>query len=87
MEREEKVTVKTCTLKNLCFRKKVLFLIICGKNLTDACIGYTFLTDAFASIASAWIRPCSIRAFTPDASHQTFHTIETPVDLTLARPV
>ena len=38
--------------------QKVVFLIICFKNLTDASIGYFFLTDAFASIASAWIRPC-----------------------------
>ena len=61
MEREEKVTLlKRVHLKILVFEKKVLFLIICGKNLTDACIGYIFLTDAFASIASAWIRPCPL---------------------------
>ena len=50
--------VKMCTLKIFVFSQKVLFLIIFGKNLTDACIGYFFLTDAFAPIASAWIRPC-----------------------------
>ena len=41
------------------FSQNVLFLIICGKILTDECIGNIFLTDAFASIASAWIRPWS----------------------------
>ena len=39
------------------FSQKVLFLVIGGKNLTDECIGNFFLTDAFASIASARIRP------------------------------
>ena len=48
------------TAFNTCTSQKVVFLIICGKNLTDACIGHFFLTDAFASIASAWIRPWAI---------------------------
>ena len=55
---EEKVTLSEFI--GCVFSQKVLFLIICGKNLTDECIGNFFLTDAYASIASAWIRPCDI---------------------------
>ena len=49
--------VKICALYKACDFAKSVLLIICGKNLTDECIGNSFLTDAFASIASAWIRP------------------------------
>ena len=39
---EEKITFPNSCIKILVCSQKVGFLIICGKNLTDACIGYFF---------------------------------------------
>ena len=50
---KEKATLLKFMHRILVCSQKVVFLIICFRNLTDACIGYIFLTDAFASIASA----------------------------------
>ena len=55
---EGKVTLLKFVHSKPCVFAKSVVSHFCGKNLTDECIGHFFLTDTFASIASAWIRPC-----------------------------